>query len=1093
MLRIIQSSSAGGAARYYTDGLKREDYYLSGEEVEGKWHGQALEKLGLAAGETDTRKQFTALLHNKHPKTGKLLTARMNAEQNRIPGWDAVFSVPKSVSLLQAVTGDREILRVFRESVRETMVEMETRVATRVRKDGRQEDRTTGNFAWAEFLHTTTRPLDDGVPDPHLHIHAYIFNVTFDNVEDRFKAAKIREIKDNGFYYEALHDSILARKLRELGYRITRTAKGWEIAGLENSPMLLKFSRRTEEIEKLAKELGTIDPKEKDRLGAKTRNRKKNSLSKDELVKQWKSRLTPEERNQVLGVFKRDRAHGSQSVTPSQAVEFALAKCFERESVVAKNRVIAAALKFGCGSVNPAQIESEMARRKFIERTIGGEKRVTTPGLVVEEALMIQRVRDGRGQLAPLLKGPIRFGQDFLSKEQREAVRHILKSNDQVIGLRGVAGSGKTTLLTEVRQQLEAQGTRIVALAPSAQASRGVLRDEGFKGANTIARFLVDKEMQRKARGHVLLVDEAGTIGIRDLTRLLEIAGNSTRVILCGDTGQHAPVARGDSLRILEQWAGLVVATVRQIRRQETEGYKKAVESMAEGDLKSAFSALDRINAFVEIQDAELRYRRVAVDYLNCLQQTGVPPLIVSPTHAEAREGMAAIRGYLRENGILGRDQAFVHFREMKWEAAEKVRAENYELGQMVQFHQNVPGIRRGTIARVVGVDASNKVWVETPAGKRQLDLARSEHFRVFEIGRIMLAPGDRVKITNSGKDLNGRRLENGTLGVIKSIDPKGRITLVNGLELGRDFGHIQYGYDTSHSSQGKTAREVFVLQSSSSFRAGSREQFYVSISRGKERLQVYTDDRVKLQAAVGNSARRMSALEFSGFGDEIFMKKGGLSGTEWTARIAKDNAARQKKLTSFVEKLAAQRKVDPPQGKIASFVDLVEMQRANVSPDGRSRSKGLPHKPKRPGNKGMPDPRGNEKSSKEDEKAEDRKVDLSPKKENGKSKPVVEGAEDLKPQQKPLSKKGKVFARVEAAVKSSNKHLKEVIGSTKRGAESLKEGAKKKIHFGKEQTTVGKVGNGQKAKAARLDQEVTKKPTPPKPKPPAPTIRKGK
>src|SRR6476620_8403542 len=159
MLRIIQSTSAASAAAYYTEGLKREDYYSQGQEVDGRGHGRALEKLGLAMGDKDSAEQFTALLNNRHPLTGKKLTPRMNASENRIPGWDFNFHAPKSLSLLHAITRDGKLVQAFRDSVAETMGEIEKLISTRVRVDGRQDDRVTGNMAWAEFLHLTARPV----------------------------------------------------------------------------------------------------------------------------------------------------------------------------------------------------------------------------------------------------------------------------------------------------------------------------------------------------------------------------------------------------------------------------------------------------------------------------------------------------------------------------------------------------------------------------------------------------------------------------------------------------------------------------------------------------------------------------------------------------------------------------------------------------------------------------------------------------------------------------------------------------------------------------------------------------------------------
>ena len=63
----------------------------------------------------------------------------------------------------------------MRKPTRIAFRELETFAATRVRKQGSQTDRTTGNLVAAAFTHTTVRALD-----PQLHTHFTVFNATFD-------------------------------------------------------------------------------------------------------------------------------------------------------------------------------------------------------------------------------------------------------------------------------------------------------------------------------------------------------------------------------------------------------------------------------------------------------------------------------------------------------------------------------------------------------------------------------------------------------------------------------------------------------------------------------------------------------------------------------------------------------------------------------------------------------------------------------------------------------------------------------------------------------------------------------------------------
>jgi len=75
-----------------------------------------------------------------------------------------------------------------------------------------------------------------------------------------------------------------------------------------------------------------------------------------------------------------------------------------------------------------------------------------------------------------------------------------------------------------------------------------------------------------------------------------------------------------------------------------------------------------------------------------------------------------------------------------------------------------------------------------------------------------------------------------------------------------RTFTH---GYAvTSHAAQGKTVDEVLVVASSRSLPAVHQEQFYVSISRGRERCQIFTDDAELLRSHVNRSSARLAAVE---------------------------------------------------------------------------------------------------------------------------------------------------------------------------------------------------------------------------------------
>ena len=92
---------------------------------------------------------------------------------------------------------------------------------------------------------------------------------------------------------------------------------------------------------------------------------------------------------------------------------------------------------------------------------------------------------------------------------------------------------------------------------------------------------------------------------------------------------------------------------------------------------------------------------------------------------------------------------------------------------------------------------------------------------------------------------------------------PAGDIEVEGGIVVGKNYSHLAHGYVvTSHAAQGKTVDRVVVVQGAESFPASSREQFYVSATRGRESLTVFTDDREGLKRAIQRSDPRPSATE---------------------------------------------------------------------------------------------------------------------------------------------------------------------------------------------------------------------------------------
>jgi conjugative relaxase-like TrwC/TraI family protein len=842
MLRITQNSSAAGAKNYFSTA----DYYAEGQqELKGIWGGRGSARLGLS-GVID-KKDWDALCDNRNPATGKKLTARQKSER-RI-GYDFTFNLPKSVSLLYGLTGDDRILDAFRESVNQTMCEVEAETKTRVRKGGKNEDRITGEMVWGEHVHLTSRPID-GIPDVHVHAHCFVLNQTFDKVENCWKATQIAEIKRDAPLFEARFHARMSRRMAELGLPVMRTKKGWEIAGIPASA-LGKFSRRTALIEELAAKKGITDPREKSELGSKTRQRKQKQLSMDELRREWQSRLSDDERSGIVETAER---LGSTPIPENvyaapKAAKLAVEHCFERKSVVPERTLLAEALKRSYGEATVESTERAVREQDIIIGEKEGRRFATTRTVLSEEQRMIDFARDGRGACERLGKGSHHFKREWMNNEQRHAVENILESTDRVNLIRGAAGTGKTSMMSEAVEAIESNGKKVFTFAPSAAASRGVLRESGFQDADTVARLLKDEKLQEKIKGNVIWVDEASLLGSRTMGEVFRLAEKkNARVILSGDRRQHGSVERGAALKLLETEAGLIPAEIKAIQRQQGE-YREAIQALADGKTRQGFERLDALGWISEVPDNE-RYKLLARDYVASINE-GKSALVVSPTHREGEWVTNEIRSELRHEEQLGAAQhQFRVLKNANMTAAELSDPVQYTTGDVIVFHQNAKSFKKGE--RII-------------VGETVLPLQQADRFTVFRSEALQLSSGDMIRVTHNGKTKNGKhRLNNGSIYKVKDFTKRGDIRLTNGWTIDKAFGHLTHGYAvTSQAAQGKTVDRVFVGISSASFPAASREGFYVAASRGREFARFYCDQKEQLLEAVSQSDDRMSATEF--------------------------------------------------------------------------------------------------------------------------------------------------------------------------------------------------------------------------------------
>ena len=852
MFSAVAHKNLTAAEGYFVEHLSQNDYYAAGEIRPGQWIGIGAERLSLTVGQAVTREQFCGLCENQHPHTGERLTQRQNSQGQRRIFFDFTCSAPKSVSVLAVTLDDQRLVEAHCEAANVAFRELESFAATRVRKAGNQRDRTTGNLAAAAFTHTSSRALD-----PQLHTHFTVFNATFDETEGCWKALQAGGMYDAIRYGTAAYRNELAKRVQAVGYRIRPAKHGFEVEGVSDD-VLKRFSKRSQEAKKVVQEM-------EQKLGRKLSNnaialavhqsraKKLKGISTVEVRQHQQAQLSDDEMQSLRALAGSIQPRRTTPPTDCEreALTHAVAHVFERQSVVPEHELFASALSHRQGDVDLQRVKQSVRKSPELVPTDRG---LSTRQILETELSLIESVEAGRGAVGPL--HPDYQPADWLGEDQRRAVLHVLNTGDRITGLRGLAGTGKTTALGELSSACNAAGVEPLFCAPTAAAT-DALRKEGFDAVTLQSLLLSKRPLSSR---NLIVLDEAGAVGIDDMKRLFDLA-KDCRIVLAGDTGQHASVARGDALRILEQHSGLESGHLTRIRRQRRAEYRRAVELAAQKRTAEAFAQLDRMGAVTEHASDQL-HSIAAKAYLSATQQ-GQTALLVAPTWAEIEALTESIRNELKASGTLvGAEKEFQVFDSLSWTEAQKRDLQQYRLGMALRFHRKKDGFARGETVEVIDV-GTDRLTLRRPDGSTgEFKLGRGPaSFDAGEFRTLRVAAGDKLLLQANAVAAR-RHFINGELVEVKAFQG-GSILLTDDRVVPENYRAFTHGYAvTSHAAQGKTADEVFVVASSRSLLAVHQQQFYVSISRGRERCRVFTDDKELLRSHVTHSSERLAAVE---------------------------------------------------------------------------------------------------------------------------------------------------------------------------------------------------------------------------------------
>jgi len=203
-----------------------------------------------------------------------------------------------------------------------------------------------------------------------------------------------------------------------------------------------------------------------------------------------------------------------------------------------------------------------------------------------------------------------------LSTEQKAAIRHITNS-EQLSCVVGVAGAGKSTILAAARQAWEESGHRVFGAALAGKAAKGLEQSSGVQ-SRTLASFELSwqNEVNQLQRGDVLVIDEAGMIGSKQMARFIsEAKDKGAKLVLVGDAEQLQPINAGAPFRAITE--NIQPATLHEVHRQKQEWQKQASQDFASGRTQTGLNAYLDHNSVDVTETKDDAIAAIASDYLN--------------------------------------------------------------------------------------------------------------------------------------------------------------------------------------------------------------------------------------------------------------------------------------------------------------------------------------------------------------------------------------------------------------------------------------------------------------------------------------------
>ncbi len=501
---------------------------------------------------------------------------------------------------------------------------------TRKGHGGLQTEPVDG-FVAAMFRHRTSR-----TGDPHLHTHVLVANMV------RAEDGKWRTLDGRLLYTHAktaghLYQAHLRHELTlRLGVEWGPVEKGAaDIAGIDRS-VIWEFSERRRQIIEHLDSVGFRSARAAQIATLETRPAK-TAPAEGTIRDLWETKAVsvgfdPSDLGDVVGRRPRipydqievrrllNRLAGPEGVTEKRST-------FDRLDVL---RAIADGLPHGAPVHVIEQVADVFLARSDIvpvaeklDYTHATEYS-TAELLRLEERLLISalnRQLEQRGIAQPLKVAEALSVRPTIGEGQAAMIERLCLGGEGVTVVAAAAGTGKTFALAAAREAWERSNYDVIGAAVAAKAARELETSSGIP-SRTLTR-LTDDIASGRVRldpGFVLVIDEAGMAGTRQLAPILDAAEQAgAKVVLVGDPRQLPEIEAGGMLGALNRLLDPVSLT--ENRRQVEEWEREALDELRCGDVDLGLDAFEAQGRLATGPDAIEVRQKMADDWFEWRQQ----------------------------------------------------------------------------------------------------------------------------------------------------------------------------------------------------------------------------------------------------------------------------------------------------------------------------------------------------------------------------------------------------------------------------------------------------------------------------------------